>query len=123
MFSHTYFLRGSIDFRGRKTADLDKSEIENVIQEIDGLGIRRVAVVGKFSNRNSGHEKQVRDMTLSNNPQMSVAIGSETAGQLNFLRRIVTTYYTVMTQGVWDNFIDVCAVLCYGCARDHEKFH
>jgi N-methylhydantoinase A/oxoprolinase/acetone carboxylase beta subunit len=34
-----------------------------------------------------------------------VAIGSETAGQLNFLRRIVTTYYSIMTHLTWDNFV------------------
>jgi len=106
MFPQTYFLRGSVDFRGRTTAEIDQNEITKTIQAIEAVGISKVAVVGKFSNRNNSQEKQVRELILGQSPAMSVAIGSETAGQLNFLRRIVTTYYTIMTQAVWDNFID-----------------
>ena len=105
IFDDTYFLKGSIDFRGRKTEALDHKEIEKAVAQIQVQGIKKIAVVGKFSNRNSEHEKEVRKIVLDLFPDMEVSIGSETAGQLNFLRRIVTTYYSVMTQSAWENFI------------------
>ncbi len=105
LFDDTYFLKGSIDFRGRKTEALDRKEIEKAAAQIQAQGIKKIAVVGKFSNRNSEHEKEVKKIVLDWFPDMEVSIGSETAGQLNFLRRIVTTYYSVMTQSAWENFI------------------
>ena len=105
IFDDTYLLKGSIDFRGRKTEALDRKEIEKAVSQIQVQGIRKIAVVGKFSNRNSEYEKEVQKIILDLFPAMEISIGSETAGQLNFLRRIVTTYYSVMTQSVWENFI------------------
>jgi len=105
LFDHTYFLKGSIDFKGRKTEAIDRKEIEQAVLQIDALDIRKIAVIGKFSNRNSELETEVRQIVLNMFPHMDVSIGSETAGQLNFLRRIVTTYYSVMTQSAWDSFI------------------
>lgn len=105
LFDHTYFLKGSIDFKGRKTEAIDRQEIEQAVAQIHALDIKKVAVIGKFSNRNSEPEREVRKIILDMYPQMEVSIGSETAGQLNFLRRIVTTYYSVMTQSAWDSFI------------------
>jgi len=37
-------------------------------------------------------------------PHFEVFLGSEVSGQLNFLRRAVTTYYTAMTRSTWDRF-------------------
>lgn len=105
LFPNTYFLKGSIDFRGRKVEDIDRREVEKTAAEIHNQGIKKIAVVGKFSNRNSEQEKEVRKMLLNRYPDMEVSLGYETAGQLNFLRRLVTTYYSVMTQSAWESFI------------------
>jgi len=105
LFAHTYFLKGSIDFRGRETEPIDRKEIEKTVADIHAQGIKKIAVVGKFSNRNSNLEKEVRKTILNMYPHMEVSTGNETAGQLNFLRRMVTTYYSVMTQSDWENFI------------------
>ncbi|MDD3363586.1 MAG: hydantoinase/oxoprolinase family protein [Syntrophomonas sp.] len=104
LFEHTFFLKGSIDFRGRELEAIDKTEVEKAVGAIKGRGIKKIAVVGKFSNRNSSQEQEVRKIIMKRDPQMEVAIGCETAGQLNFLRRIVTTYYSVMTQSAWEDF-------------------
>ena len=41
---------------------------------------------------------------LRDYPQLDITLGFETAGQLNFLRRIATSYYTAMTQEKWSAF-------------------
>ena len=105
LFADTYFLKGSIDFRGRKVEAMDRKEVEAAVADIHSQGINKIAIVGKFSNRNSELEKAVRKIVLDKFPSMEVAIGSETAGQLNYLRRIVTTYYSIMTKEAWDGFV------------------
>lgn len=106
LFENTWFVKGSIDFRGRETETIDRSEIKKTADLINAEGIKKIAIVGKFSNRNSQMEKEARKIILDNYPDMEVAIGSETAGQLNFRRRIVTSYYSVMTQSAWEKFIE-----------------
>ncbi|MDD4802708.1 MAG: hydantoinase/oxoprolinase family protein [Syntrophomonas sp.] len=103
-FPYTFFLKGSIDFRGRLLEKVDPVEVEKAVEAIKAKGINRIAVVCKFSNRNNTLEREVRRIILAIDPQMQVTIGSETAGQLNFRRRIVTTYYSAMTQSAWESF-------------------
>lgn len=102
----TWFLKGSIDFRGREIEEPDGKEIENVLQEIDRKGIRRVAVAGKFSNRSDRHEILIRDMIRKLYPRMEVCASNETSGRLNFPRRAATCYYTAMTTKEWNSFAD-----------------
>ncbi|CFX45595.1 Hydantoinase/oxoprolinase [Syntrophomonas zehnderi OL-4] len=105
IFPHTYFLKGSSDFRGRETEKLDRGEIEARLKDIHTQGISKIAVVGKFSIRNPQHEKEIQTIIAEQYPHIQVALGSETAGQLNFMRRIVTCYYTLMSQSAWENFV------------------
>ena len=100
----THFLRGGIDFRGRQIEAPDKEEIEQVLREIDRAGIQRVAVAGKFSNRNDRHEMLVKELAEARYPHMDVCTSNEISGQLNFPRRAVTCYYTAMTMREWNRF-------------------
>ncbi len=102
----TYFLKGGIDFRGRQIEPTDKKEIEEALRQIEKTGIERVAVAGKFSNRNDSHEKLVMEMIKDLYPHMDVCISNEIAGRLNFPRRAVTCYYTAMTIRQWNAFAD-----------------
>lgn len=102
----TYFLKGSIDFRGREIEEPDTAEIERVLEEIDRIGIRRVAVAGKFSNRNDGHEVLVREMIQAGYPHIDACTSNEVSGRLNFPRRAATCYYTAMTMREWSSFAD-----------------
>jgi len=106
IFPDTYFLAGAIDFRGREIQSVNTNELRAVLSGIERKGIEKIAVVGKFSNRNNIHERQIRDFILSQYPHLQVALGSTVAGQLNFFRRMVTTYYSVMTQDAWNAFLD-----------------
>jgi len=105
LFPHTWFLKGSVDFRGRVIEPMDATEVEAAAAQIMAEGIEKAAIVSKFSNRNSQLERQVRDIVQHSQPSLELALGSDVAGQLNFRRRLVTTYYSVMTQAVWTGFV------------------
>lgn len=100
----TYFLKGGIDFRGRQIEAPDEGEIESVLQEIDKKGIRRVAVAGKFSNRNDHHETLVKKIIQAHYPHTDVCTSNEVSGRLNYPRRAATCYYTAMTMREWSGF-------------------
>jgi N-methylhydantoinase A len=102
----TFFLKGSIDFRGREIEPLDTEEVEAVLEEIEREGIQRVAVAGKFSSRNDRHEKFISEMARTRYPHLEVCTSNEITGRLNFPRRAVTTYYTAMTIREWNRFAD-----------------
>lgn len=102
----TWFLKGSIDFRGREIEPPDEKEIDAVLHEINNKGIRRTAVAGKFSNRSDAHEALVSKIIRKNFPHMEVCTSNETSGRLNFPRRAATCYYTAMTMKEWNCFAD-----------------
>ena len=60
----TFFLKGGIDFRGREIDQLKENELAGVCDNIVAAGIKRVAIVSKFGNRNDNLEKQVRDYII-----------------------------------------------------------
>lgn len=101
-----YFMKGAIDFRGRPIENIDQAEIEQALRNIHALGIERIAVAGKFSNRNDIHERAVRDIAKKIYPHMDVCTSNEISGRLNFPRRAVTCYYTAMTIREWNRFAD-----------------
>ncbi|NLT95256.1 MAG: hydantoinase/oxoprolinase family protein [Clostridia bacterium] len=104
LFPHTFIIDGATDFRGRIIEPINTEQIKRTGRLIQEAGIKKVAVVGKFSPRNSEQEEKVREILLRDYPQLDFTLGFETAGQLNFLRRIATTYYTAMTLEKWQAF-------------------
>ena len=102
----TFFLKGGIDFRGRELEPLDEKELGEVCDKIMAAGIKRVAIVSKFGNRNDNLEKQARDYIKKHYPQLSVTMGSQISGKLNFPRRATTSYYTAITSEEWNCFVD-----------------
>ncbi len=101
-----YFLKGAVDFRGRVIEGIDQQQVQEVLQDIQGKGIKRIAVACKFSNRNSSLEQQIRDFIQKADPEMQVTISAEVSGKLNFPRRAATTYFTAMTLPEWNRFAD-----------------
>lgn len=102
----TFFIGGSIDFRGREIESLNIDEVIECIKSIKGLGIKRIAVAGKFASRNNKHEKIVKDLFTKHYPESLVLMSSEVANQLNFPRRAATTYFTAMTLKEWQKFVE-----------------
>lgn len=106
MVPDTYFLRGSIDFRGNETEAVDKNAINEIIRQISALGITRIAIAGKFANRNNCHELLVKEMFAEKYPQGLAIASSEITQALNFPRRAYTAYLTAMTIEKWNYFLD-----------------
>lgn len=100
----TFFLSGAIDFRGRETEALHEDEIIALAQQLKEHNFKRVAVVGKFSNRNNSQELKVKDVFQQIMPEVQVFTGSQVSNQLNFPRRAVTTFYTAMILPEWMSF-------------------
>ena len=88
--AHYFAVAGSIDHRGREVEPINPAEINSIATQLQKTGIRQVGVVGKFSTRNPSHE-----LTISSILQPSfddVFMGHRTSGNLNFGRRIATTF-------------------------------
>lgn len=100
----SFLVRGAVDFRGQVREPLDVSQVEQAARSIAAKQIKKVAVVGKFSNRNSSLELQAREVLLAACPELDITLGFETAGRLNYLRRLVTAYYTAVTGDSWRRF-------------------
>lgn len=103
---YAHIIPGAIDYRGRETLALKEQEIKTVLSEIARKGSKKVGVVGKFSPRNTSHEKKVAEIIKKNYPDWQVELGAKIGSQLNFPRRVVTTYLTCATRRPYHNFIE-----------------
>jgi N-methylhydantoinase A/oxoprolinase/acetone carboxylase beta subunit len=87
---HFHVVSGVMDHRGREMTPIWPLEVEKIAASLMAEKIRLVAVIGKFSVRNPAHELAIRDI-LGNNFD-KVFLSHDFSGQLNFPRRIATTY-------------------------------
>jgi N-methylhydantoinase A/oxoprolinase/acetone carboxylase beta subunit len=81
---------GAIDHRGREIEPLDTRQVEAAAETFRKSGIQNVGVVSKFSPRNPAHELTVFRHIEADFEQ--VFMGHRISGQLNFPRRVATTY-------------------------------
>ena len=102
----TFIVSGAIDYRGREIIPLNESEIEKAIAGLSAGGYKQVAVVGKFSVRNNRHETVIAEKIKAAHPDWRVTLGHQTAGQLNFPRRVVSTLLACATQEKYAFFAD-----------------
>jgi len=99
-------LSGAIDYRGREIIPLNEKEIEEALTRLATKGFKKVGVIGKFSPRNSSHEKQVAEIIKEKYPDWQVELGFQASPQLNFPRRVVTTFLTCATREPYSNFVN-----------------
>jgi len=99
-------LSGAIDYRGREIVPLNEREIEEALVSLAEKGYRKVGVVGKFSPRNSAHEKRVAEIIKEKYPDWHVELGFQAGPQLNFPRRAVTTFLTCATREPYNAFVN-----------------
>lgn len=109
VFRDAHLLQGAIDFRGRETAKLQLEEVNAACKALEKQGIRKLAVVGKFSTRNNRQEKEVAAWISKHYPQLEVELGHQAAGKLNFPRRAVTTRLTAATRPAYRRFLEQVA--------------
>ena len=101
---HTCVLSGAIDFRGREIAPLKDGEIADCIENVRKSGLQRVAIVGKFSQRNRAHEQTVADCFAKSSPGIQTVLGHQVSSQLNFPRWVVTALLTLATRDRFRDF-------------------
>jgi len=105
-------LDGAIDFRGKEIDRLKESQIKEAAFKIKAQGLSRVAVVGKFCQRNHSHELKVADILAFALPGVKIEMGHKVSGQLNFPRRAATTMLTAATKDRYEQFaLDMAAAL------------
>ncbi|HOQ23477.1 MAG TPA: hydantoinase/oxoprolinase family protein [Bacillota bacterium] len=98
---------GVIDHRGRETAPLVMDEVRSALKAAVDQGARAVAVVGKFSPRNPGHELAIEDLIQQEFPGLyPPTLGHRLSGRLNFPRRVNTCYLNAKVARLQREFID-----------------
>ncbi|MDR3601222.1 MAG: hydantoinase/oxoprolinase family protein [Desulfosporosinus sp.] len=96
-------LSGEIDFRGREIEPPDQREWERLQTFALSEEPAHVAIVGKFSHRNSLHEEQLANYLRQRNPSLRLALGHEW-GKANFYRRSLTTYLNLGVSDLYNQF-------------------
>jgi N-methylhydantoinase A/oxoprolinase/acetone carboxylase beta subunit len=101
-----FILDGAIDYRGREIQKLNESEVKSTALELGNIGFKKIAVVGKFGQRNHVHELKAGEIIANAVPGVQVELGHRVSGQLNFPRRAATTRLTVATKDRYREFAD-----------------
>ena len=101
---HYYRVVGAIDHRGREITPIDETQVLEVADHLQKNGIRHVGVVSKFSVRNPHHEMAIGD--LIGDRFEKVFLGHRSAGNLNFPRRIATTFLNASVYPIHKDFFE-----------------
>ena len=100
--SHYFTVTGSIDHRGREVEPIDPGEIDRIAADLKKEGIEQVGVVGKFSVRNPSHELEINRLLKASFER--IFMGHRISGNLNFPRRIATTFLNAAVYPIHKEF-------------------
>jgi N-methylhydantoinase A len=100
--SNYFAVAGSIDHRGREIKPIDPAEIKDITAHLKTEGIEHVGVVGKFSVRNPSHELEISNILKASFDK--VFMGHRISGNLNFPRRIATTFLNASVYPIHKEF-------------------
>ena len=101
-YYHT--ISGGIDHRGREIAPIDADQVNAVADALEKAGIQYLGVVSKFSTRNPSHEIAIADQVGSRFEK--VFMGHQISGNLNFPRRIATTFLNAAMYPIHKDFFE-----------------
>ncbi|WP_300667961.1 hydantoinase/oxoprolinase family protein [Desulfoluna sp.] len=96
---------GAVDHRGRVVEGLDRDAVEALADSFLAKGIRTVGVVGKFSTRNPTHEQRMEEILIKKGIE-HVFTGHTVSGNLNFPRRIYTTFINASVYAIHRHFYE-----------------
>ena len=105
----TWFVDGTIDFRGREIEPVNSSQTIDALKEIREQGFEHLGIVGVFSPRNPSHEEHIRDVALDLYPSWKIKLGHNVAGHLNFSRRAAATAFSLMVEESYHRFFQQMA--------------
>lgn len=102
---HYYPVSGSIDHRGREVEPVNTYEIQKIAETLKKDGIRNIGIVSKFSVRNPEHELKILEI-LKSYGFGKAFMGHQISGNLNFPRRIATTYLNTTVRPIHKKFFE-----------------
>lgn len=85
-----FTVAGRVDAKGQVLVDMDRSEVEDVVDKIAEAGFESVAVGLIHSYLNPAHERLVREVLAEKLPHVSVSISSEVSPQMREYERFNT---------------------------------
>jgi N-methylhydantoinase A len=85
-----FTVTGRVDANGRVLVDMDRTEVEAVVDQIAEAGFESVAVGLIHSYLNPTHEQLVREVLAARLPDVSVSISSEVSPQMREYERFNT---------------------------------
>jgi N-methylhydantoinase A/oxoprolinase/acetone carboxylase beta subunit len=103
----TTIVTGYMNHRGIEAEAPDETELKTVADRFAREGIDHVAIVGKFSSRNPSHENLAAEVFAAR--ARHVSLGHQSSGQLNFPRRISTTYLNEALWSLHAHFVEQLA--------------
>ena len=95
----THFISGYVNHRGIRVAGTDRTEVTRIADLFEGQKIAHVGIDGKFSTRNPALETEIGD--IINGRFRHISFGHLMSGNLNFPRRIATTY---LNAAIWERY-------------------
>ena len=105
----THSISGYVNHRGIRVAGTEPREVARIAELFESRKIGHVGIVGKFSTRNPALETEIGDMLDGRFRHLS--FGHRMSGNLNFPRRIATTY---LNAAIWETYkAFVASVMAY----------
>ena len=98
-----HFISGYVNHRGIEIAGTDRGEVNRIADIFEKEHIGHVGIVGKFSTRNPALETGIGD--ILNDRFRHLSFGHLMSGNLNFPRRIATTYLNAAIWGTYNAFV------------------
>ncbi len=98
-----FFVSGYINHRGITVQPVDEEEIRKIGEYFRQEDINQIGIAGKFSSRNPTQELRIAE--ILEGEQRNFSLGHRLSGQLNFPRRVATTYFNAAVQNIYKGFI------------------
>lgn len=98
-------VKGGIDFQGRMFQNFDKEEVLEKVAEFIDAGIDKISINCKFSPRNPILENSIYDLIKKKYPNLKIEKGIDLTGNLNFIRRSVSSGLKLASEEIFDSFL------------------